>query len=274
MFSKCDWWGDPHYTQTFFGGSTNNHYGIGPWQVASSADGSFQVQNFQCNFGHTLATDVVGVAVKIESTIIYISQSQVSVNGTVVNSTSGLDGITAAGSLDHPAGLSFVSSDCCSRANVNVKYYAAHLGPPSFRHNGKIRIAQNGVSNDGLCGSPDYHDILGTDDLLFTAGQIAELCDQCTTKPLHCTPGAAPATPTPGDPPPQETPEHICEEHRAACGGYGEAAEACAKVEGTPFFDGCVLDYCATDCQDPAVVEEAAEEATENHTDTAVTWSE
>ena len=65
--SKCDFWGDPHFKNSFFG-SHFDYQGVGAFEVAASDDGSFRIQDFQCSFAHGGNAVVIGVAIKVQQT--------------------------------------------------------------------------------------------------------------------------------------------------------------------------------------------------------------
>ena len=74
-FSQCGFWGDPHFTKSFFSNRRFDFQGIGIFQLASSKDNSFEVQSFQCSFAHkSTAAVAVGFAVKMDGKITFISK--------------------------------------------------------------------------------------------------------------------------------------------------------------------------------------------------------
>jgi len=123
---------------------------------------------------------------------------------------------------------------------------------PFFSYGSIVRVPEDDQLDAGMCSGCEYQQHLGKDDILFSADQIASFCNSCVDpKPDLCT-TLAPvnATPVPvddrcDDPPPP------CEDPLNSPGCGRPAAEAaCAMLEGTGCYEGCIFDYCAGDCQE------------------------
>jgi hypothetical protein len=254
---KCDFWGDPHFKVSFFRSDRFDYQGIGVFGVASSADGSFQVQNFQCAYGDGANSVAIGVAVRVGQTIVVISNATVSVNGTSIDTAPG--GLDLTGTLARNSGVNLQSDDKCSRINVNSR---ATSRLPRFFHNVRVRMAA--PASTGLCGKAAPHTYVSNTELLFSTEQITELCSKCTGahEPEICKSGGVPNASV------------------VAIDSGSSAADACANASpeipysvaeekcqafhsDPPALEACMLDFCASGGEESMVdnaIEEAARE--------------
>ena len=73
-FSKCDYFGDPHFKRSFNGKEKYDMMGVGAFLAAGSASGFFEVQNFHCPRGsRPHATLAVEQAIRFGSHTVVIS---------------------------------------------------------------------------------------------------------------------------------------------------------------------------------------------------------
>jgi len=206
LFRQCSFWGDPHFTKSFFG-RRFDYQGIGIFNVASSKDGSFLLQNFQCAYANNPRVSVaIGFAMKVDGKTTFISRQS-----TVV-----------------------ASEDKCTRLEVRTR----HTGrSPGFYHDISLAVEKSRVSNEGICGhAPPHNDVSCDETMLFTQEQINQLCQSCThPKPRHCTQRCVQPTPAPPPTPPTPPP---CDNMRAA-------QKKCCVLEDDFDYESCILDYCA-----------------------------
>merc|ERR1719163_2169110 len=94
---------------------------MGAFEIATSSDTScdeFKVQDFQCKWYTTNRAVAVGVAIKVQETIVFMSNRKLEVNGTPMTAVP--DGIDLTGTLATRSGVIVQSSGKCSRINVKT----------------------------------------------------------------------------------------------------------------------------------------------------------
>jgi len=293
---KCSFWGEPHITSLFPNGELRGWdvlYKSGHFRLAAAADGSWEVQLFNCGVFAT------AMAARFHKTLveIWIDRSRnirYKVNGNFVNSlpaqfdeffmdsthrTIHTDGFRRAPAhfpgtcMDDPGG----------QLNIDV---AQDLGPRNL--NLRIEANRDAVTNTqtdpySLCnvggagrGRAGWRwsnwpvQLIPTDKSLFTIG--SEMCAGCdaimwdagrafhhgNSRPAaqnHCrSQGEREAGDVVGD--------AICAAKNIA---MADAQGACAGLAGNQqFYQDCIIDYCASDGQQVAAQEAANEEAIEN----------
>jgi hypothetical protein len=249
---KCDFWGDPHFRASFFGHKFD-FQGKGIFEVASSDDGTFQVQDFQCSWNRGRAAVAIAVAVKLGDTTVVMFNNTLHINGVIVDTAP--DGLDLTGSLQNSAGVNVNSANKCSRINVDtITKHRKH--PPYFFHNVKVRMTS--PANTGMCGHAAPHEYVATNASLFTRGQITEMCSHCTPPgvPDICTSGISGGTAVD----PGITAREACEQANPPI-AYSDAETACqsTKFDGADTVEACILDYCSSDGDKELVDNEAAE---------------
>jgi len=263
--SSCSFWGDPHFSQSFFAGPKIDYtegseyeakkfdfHGLGAYELASSKDGSFQVQVFQVPFRGSQTMVNVGFALKIDGKIIFISKDEI---------LGDISDLSPVGDIeDKEDGLTFQSSDCRFRFNVQVLYSGKHS--PGFYHNAQVQMNDDLFASEGICGKEGYNSLVASDGLLFTQDQLSDLCSLATgPTPAHCQGSRVDLVQTNIGVPGlvyTVTPEAACKDKTCT---LQDAQVACSATGGTAFHDGCVIDYCITEC-DPIMVENAIAQMT------------
>jgi hypothetical protein len=257
-FSKCDYFGDPHFTKHYAGGSRFDVMGLGPFMVAGSKSGTFEVQNFHCPFGRKPTnTLTVATAIRIGGNTVVLSvdgslSGLLWLNGAATK-TEDLQaaGFKVGGAFQKgEPGLQIMSGDCRYRV-LSKHVIRGDSVAPGFAFNNLIRVPLEDTNyTDGICNGCDYQKALSAQDLLFTDEQLDTICNHCIEKPRICDADRyKPPTPVPVEercnkPPPP------CEDTTRPDGcGYEAAEEHCAALKGTPCFEGCEFDFCASDCQ-------------------------
>jgi len=273
VFAACDFWGDPHWTATFHAGRYPNSngrrwdfYGNGIFELASSKDGSFRMQSFQCKVAkrpkvHPAVT--VALVMKMDGQTVFISNQDIDFDG----SPGSTQAVSAMNTLK---GYSEMSQNKCVRWNVRTKLRiqkgkgkgAGKSLTPPWVHGVKLRIHKDMVADAGLCGKKDPpHELVPNGQVLFSQAQIDEICKVCTIDPpLHCSQGGVP-----NGVPAEEVTMSEREQAEEACKSavppiaISDAQEKCmSSVD----INACITDYCATDGDD-TMVEIANEE--KNH---------
>ena len=115
-FAQCNFWGDPHITNSYGALGSFDFQGIGlfKWAVSSKCGYKFQVNAFTCRFTPRLWSNSIVryLAIQVGNDIIYVNNTNVG--------GSGLD--LVEGDFSRPtAGINIRSPDQCFRLNVNTK---------------------------------------------------------------------------------------------------------------------------------------------------------
>jgi hypothetical protein len=114
------------------------------------------------------------------------------------------------------------------------------------------------TASTGMCGKLAPHDYVSNGNLLFTTGQITELCSKCTAQvPEICKAGGVPNTGVVATNP-GTTAAQACASESIA---YSAAEAKCATfLSDSVNLEACILDYC-TSGGDEGMVENAEEES-------------
>jgi len=85
-FSKCDYWGDPHFKKSFGALQKYDLMGLGAYLAAGSKSDDFEVQNFQCSYGKKPENALaVGMAARFKDDIVVVSQDKALKNKLWIN---------------------------------------------------------------------------------------------------------------------------------------------------------------------------------------------
>ncbi|CAE7488097.1 unnamed protein product [Symbiodinium natans] len=184
-FGKCDWWGDVHITKSWRSPDVFDFQGYGVYSYASTTKcgGDFEMQLFQCPYSRNGNAVAIGVAVKVNNGDVVVVA-----NDTVFNAD-----VSADTMEDLKKGVSIVSDDKCVRLNVNTKLYRR---APTLLHNGNLRVIQEALTNEGICGAPTFGgEFVAPDgpDMLFPEEMFKEMCGFCEDQTGVSVPGCTPA---------------------------------------------------------------------------------
>lgn len=247
--AKCDFWGGPHFSRSFFGKAFDAH-GVGVHKIASACNGSFAMQSFLCPLNGKESVVAIGFAIRVDGKRVVLMDGQGYVDGQEVTGKKP-PGVYYAGSLSHNSGgVQVLSADGCVRVNVNRKIPNGH-SMPAWLHNVKLRIGKAALEEEGLCGSTSAGEVVPNDseDMIFTRLELQKLCDFCGAKegsgrvPLNCLP-------------PTHSVHVVAtrEEGTSAtqtCGEGGRATlaraqEACQSLaKGSFEYESCLVDFCS-----------------------------
>jgi len=224
----CHAWGDPHYTESFFGGAFD-FMKLGLFLLAKTSDNSLEVQTFQYPTG-TGEAIFGGFAVKIYATLITIIGKEITIDGAVVT-TYNLNGIVVS---DTSKKFHYESPDDCVIFNTQwAKYYTV----PYYYLNMYVQIAEEKKTTMGICGAAGDHAPLSPSDSLFSQSQLQGLCTKAGMS--DCTTFVPPAK------------WSIVKTAEGACNKagipYQTGVEKCSRLQANlTYFSGCILDYCVT----------------------------
>lgn len=246
-FKVCSGWGDPHFTQTFFGQAVDNE-GLGVFKLASTMSGDFQLQGFQCPFRNHSAA-FAGFAWSDGETIISLIGDTLSVqgeallqNGQVINPEATLP--VQLQNLKYNAdadSLSYETEDTCVMLRVQ-KVVTQHSSAGYF-YNQQVRIAEDYAGQMGLCGDAAAQGQVSVDDNLFTGDQMVQLCTACGLRDCEKMPDGFPQFSEPLGYVAVRNPQEACQMTGTS---FEDATTACAGFNGYPTFeDACIHDYCA-----------------------------
>merc|ERR1712232_1371849 len=227
---------------------------------ASSVDGTFKVQDFQCAWKRNTVANAI--AIKMGNVTIVIKNNQIFMNGSTVTDIPEDIG-TLAGSMASKRGVTLLSSDKCNRINVNV--WRTHKKPDYF-HN--IAVGMTNPEGAGMCGKRPPHQYVANSDALFTADQLADLCSHCAVVsnriPEICKPGGLPNPGVTADVP-DTTGQEACASANPPI-ALSVAQAKCQSVGDAAMVEACIIDYCSSDGDD-AVTENAKDEASNEPAD-------
>jgi len=220
---------------------------VGLYDLASSSDGSFQMQCYQIPWGKSRSASAFGgIAMKIDGTTVTVVGHTVSVNGKKITADEASIGLKffGAGEVDiQPAGK------CVS---IRISKHAPKSGEYV---NMRVSMLASQAGTSGICGSPRGRTQLPCDKSLFSKAETETLCKLAKLKDCTCRPKV---------PVPYTDTADACKKANIPL----TAAESkCAKLKSKPaFYKGCILDYCASD-GDPEIVEDAEKECEQQEKD-------
>jgi hypothetical protein len=287
----CHYWGDPHFTHLFHsnkklddnskggwhGGSILEFRGSGVFDLASSADGSFEAQTFFCPWVNSKAPDVgVGMAMRFGNDIVQVLKSTEKaeltdffVNGEKVSwdelgNATGRLGRDVSGIGGLSTGFMYMQQMktnrhqgrnhlpvCAGNGQDTIVEISSQGNYQNYWSGVTIRTTQPGssgicnVDNGHMSNNAAVHEQYRSDPkkILFSSRQMKHLCDVCNLGMHDHICGA------PGH---DATPEQVCD----SVGANIETAHTeCAKVfqEGTEWHDVCVMEECASGVEAVAI---------------------
>ena len=186
-FGRCDWWGDVHITKSWNSPDVFDFQSLGVYSYASTTKcgGDFEMQIFQCPYSKNGNAVAIGVAVKLNDGDVVIVA-----NDTVTNPN---DADVSTEKIENlKKGVNILSDDKCVRLNVNTKLIRR---APGLLHNGNLRIINEALTSEGICGapsfggsyvSPDSPDMLFPDEV-FGDVRLLQISDRCLRSRLRCS---------------------------------------------------------------------------------------
>jgi len=235
--ATCSAWGDPHVTATFNQGS--NHFdfqGVGLYKLASTKDGCFEVQTFQCP-RYSVAV-YVGFAIKTGTgSVVQIVAGTVYIDGKEVSSDAYPSNLSMSGTPND--GFCLSSQGCGNETMALFEVHRHQVAGYPFGGEMTMTIKMsNPAIGPGFCvdGKPGAMDCTGS---LFSDAQLTQLKSSC----------GVPECVQPDDYVPAEGPEDVC---TAAGIDMSQAEAACAGTT-DEFKNNCLIDYCGSGGDDSAV---------------------
>lgn len=198
-FGRCDWWGDVHITKSWNSPSVFDFQSLGVYSYASTTKcgGDFEMQIFQCPYSKNGNAVAIGVAVKLNDGDVVIVA-----NDTVTNPN---DADVSTEKIENlKKGVNILSDDKCVRLNVNTKLIRR---APGLLHNGNLRIINEALTNEGICGAPSFGGSYvspDSPDMLFPDEVFGDMCGYCKSQTGVSVPGCG--APGNGDDEPEISP--------------------------------------------------------------------
>jgi len=240
----CAAWGDPHYTATFFGGASSFDFmGVGLYDLASSRDGSVQMQGYQIPWGKTgHASAFGGIAMKIDGTTVTVVGDTVSVNGKKITRNEASIGLKFLGAVD----IDIQPPNKCVFIGITK-----HKPKTGEYLNMRVSMPASQCGTSGICGSSTGRTPLPCSKSLFSKAETETLCKLAKLEDCTCKPKI---------PVPHPDTKDVCKQANVP---LKDAESKCANMKSTPtFYNGCILDYCASEDDDvpPEDEDECAKE--------------
>jgi len=245
-FKQCDAWGDPHFTNSFFGASFN-FQGLGLFTLAKSTNNDFEVQALQCPYNGGSNAVFVGFAMrKGQSKVTMIGDTvSVTVNGVEQTGTGSLafEGLSVS---NGGSSVSYSSPDDC----FNFASTKNDLGgvAPGYYQDMNLEIGGDLASSEGICGSQTGKINVDPSGSLFSSAEATPLCRLCGLAD-NCARRLSIGRRLTGDADP--TPEEVCQTANIS---HALAASKCQALGSeTAYYKGCIYDFCASDGNDAFV---------------------
>ncbi|CAE7880393.1 unnamed protein product [Symbiodinium sp. KB8] len=200
-FGRCDWWGDVHITKSWNSPEVFDFQSLGVYSYASTTKcgGDFEMQIFQCPYSKNGNAVAIGVAVKLNDGDVVIVA-----NDTVTNPN---DADVSTEKIENlKKGVNILSDDKCVRLNVNTKLIRR---APGLLHNGNLRIINEALTNEGICGAPSFGgEYVPPDspDMLFPDAVFDDMCGYCKSQTGVSVPGCDSGAPGGGGDEPETSP--------------------------------------------------------------------
>ncbi|CAE7039303.1 SLC38A6, partial [Symbiodinium sp. CCMP2456] len=232
-FDQCNFWGDPHYTETWGGLGRFDYQGLGVHWVVNNNEtcDSFRMQAFHCQYRTSRNAVVLGFVIEVNGSV----SGTVFVNDTFVEVSAGLENLVSPiGEIStqqlQNGGINVQTGDRCNFVNINGKPINFK---PGYLLNAKVRARVGVTQNAGVCGSPQLFPTFVSDNssFLFTSGQIEQLCEQCSSFGGLISPGC------PGFVPPQ--PPTISNDLTEECEWAADPIEAQNAGSGPDIIQFC-----------------------------------
>jgi len=182
-FDQCNFWGDPHYTETWGDLGRFDYQGLGVHDVVINnvTCDTFRMQAFHCQYRTSRNAVVLGFVIEVNGSV----SGTVFVNDTFVEVSAGLENLVSPiGEIStqqlQNGGINVQTGDRCNFVNINGKPINFK---PGYLLNAKVRSRVGVTQNAGVCGSPQLFPTFVSDNssFLFTTGQIEQLCEQCSS---------------------------------------------------------------------------------------------
>lgn len=223
-YETCRFWGDPHISKSWRSEKKFNHQGFGIYRYATMgvcAGGNFEVQVFQCQYKSGRNSVATGVAVRLNNgATVFVNKRSIEMTGR--------SNVEPSDSIHRDSqGVNIYSDDKCAFLNVNVKTTSSN---PGHMHNVKIKVFNEDLTAEGICGNPELKDEYIAPDsgrMIFTEAQHTALCNECINSGSLAPPGCPG-----GDPPP------LTED----CGFLAPLNRATDDEECTPDIDPKIAD--------------------------------
>lgn len=249
-FKLCSAWGDPHYSESFFGDQFD-FMGVGVYKLAGTLGGSFELQAYQCPFTRH-ASAFAAFAWKTGDHVVSVIGDTIAVNGANISRAghqisplapmpSGLD---VAGSPS--TGVRFQSADKCVSLKVTKKA-SAHSSVGHYFHQ-QLRVAADLAGQVGVCGDLVAHTPVAPEHALFSAEELERLCHACGLKDCEPQPDTGRPKPVvPLDFVPIAGYAEMCNQMGIAVSQAEGQCEKLGKLGeiARPYYEACMYDYCA-----------------------------
>ncbi|CAE7843521.1 SLC38A6 [Symbiodinium necroappetens] len=235
-FDQCNFWGDPHYTETWGGLGRFDYQGLGVHDVVINnvTCDTFRMQAFHCQYRTSRNAVVLGFVIELGGSV----TGTVFVNDTFVEVSAGLESLVSPiGEIStqqlQNGGINVQTGDRCNFVNINEKPINFK---PGYLLNAKVRSRVGVTQNAGVCGSPQLFPTFVSDNssFLFTSEQIEQLCEQCSSFGGEISPAC------PGYTPPQ--PPDITNDLTEECLWAADPIETQNAGTGPD-----ITQFCATD---------------------------
>mmetsp|Transcript_77757 Transcript_77757/g.137820 ORF Transcript_77757/g.137820 Transcript_77757/m.137820 type:complete len:694 (+) Transcript_77757:91-2172(+) len=250
-YTRCTAWGDPHYTATFFGGQFD-FQNLGVFKLASSSNGKFELQAFQCPFHVSVGSVFAGFAMNVGGDRITVVKENVTINGRLFKGSSHASGLKIEDTRKPRDTVHLDTLDSCVHLKVSSHDWKES---PGHSHDLFLEMAASVATAEGVCGSNSTRpSALGRGETLFDASELNNLCRICQmTDCVHLTPDSA-----------WSPSANVTEACKAAGVSMDDATKVCKKTVPhqetvSIYLEDCVFDYCASGGD-----QEAAEVAAES----------
>ena len=198
-FGRCDWWGDVHITKSWNSPSVFDFQSLGVYSYASTTKcgGDFEMQIFQCPYSKNGNAVAIGVAVKLNDGDVVIVAKRHSDQPQRCGCVDGEDREPEE-RCQHPQRRQVCSAQ---------REHEAHPQAPGLLHNGNLRIINEALTNEGICGAPSFGGSYvspDSPDMLFPDEVFGDMCGYCKSQTGVSVPGCG--APGNGDDEPEISP--------------------------------------------------------------------